>query len=37
MRQIMGGDQAGEVDSGQIMQGLEGSGNKLRCILRALQ
>lgn len=29
MRLMIGGDKAGEVDSGQIMQGLEGHDNNL--------
>lgn len=33
----MGGDEAGEEASGQIMQGLEDPGDSLSCILRALQ
>lgn len=36
MKQIMGGDEAGEVDRGQIIWGLSGHGNNLRLILRAM-
>lgn len=36
VKQIMGGDEAGEVDRGQIIWGLAGHGTNLRLILRAM-